>query len=48
MIYRVFGRDQGGEWAYLGAVRTESTFVASAWGDRELHFVHHEWFPKQD
>lgn len=48
VIYRVFGRDQGGEWAYLGAVRTESAFVASAYGDKELHFVHHEWFPKQD
>lgn len=46
VIYNVFGRDEGAStWWYLGALRTQSGFVASAYGDRELHFVHHEWFP---
>lgn len=44
VIYRLFGRDEGSStWWYLGQVRTQSPFVASAYGDRELHFVHHEW-----
>lgn len=47
VIYRLFGRDEGEQaWWYLGDVRTESGFVASAFGDKELHFVHEEWFPR--
>jgi len=44
VLYRLYAKDAGSdEERFLGELRLESEFVASAFGDRRLHFVHHEW-----
>ena len=41
VIYRVFGSDQdGGPMIPIGELRTQSPFVASSFGDHELHLQH--------